>query len=257
MRENQVGCSTVFKFAIHMVNVAPRMCSDTSVSFGNEISAITINKCIRRTCLHTGRFLSVVDTLRTEAALVNECAVDDALVVIEVGNPKRTGVHAIPATDAQVGIVSYGPIFRFGIRTNGTSRHTIGMVTVHAVVDHCAALQIGIFAFDTDTGNPDTSLIHRNIVFDAACDHAGAAVNTARSVEEKGVMFDFSHDSPLSLLDRHKGLAERLTTTNGIRVGHVDSRIACTDTISSLQTFGEMSITWRHVNAVGADGLSC
>jgi hypothetical protein len=62
------------------------------------------------------------------------------------------------------------------------------------VINHSAAFQIGKFACDVDTSNPNTSLVHWDVIFDTARHHAGTTVNAARGVIEKGVMFDISHE---------------------------------------------------------------
>jgi hypothetical protein len=163
-----------------------------------------------------------------------------------VRHAERTGVHAVAAADAQIGIVGDGSIFRLGVRADRTCRHAVGMLAVHTVIDHRAAFQVGILPFDANARHPDAGLVHLDVVFHTASHHAGTAVNTACGVEEIGVMFDFSHDAPLRLFDRDKRLAERLTAADGICVGDVHSRVACADAVGCFQSL------WRDDHIQGS-----
>ena len=123
-----------------MLNVFIRMCGDAFVRFGDEFVTVTIFERVSGAGFHTGGFLSIVDALRAEGAFVDESAVDNALVIVKVRNAERTGVHAVATANAQIGIVSNGTIFRFGVRADRTCRHAVGVIAVHTVIDHCAAL---------------------------------------------------------------------------------------------------------------------
>ncbi len=87
--------------------------------------------------------------------------------------------------------------------------------------------------------HPDAGVVHRYIVFDAACHQASPAVDAAGDVDHKCVMRFLRHTclAPDSgLLYRYEGLAECLTAADRVDISDVQLRIGGAYTVRCSQT---------------------
>ena len=109
---------------------------------------------------------------------------------------------------------------------------------------------------------------HRDVVFNAAGDQAGAAIDTTGTHQSKNHMYALSCSTLLNIaaymswaqahlnfLYRYKCLAEGLAAADRIRVGAVQVRVAGADPVGRSKPHRKVSEARSHVDAIRPDGL--
>jgi len=196
-RKIQFGSSSDCFFTVNMMHVFRRMRIDSSPRLINQVRSITEKKRLRRAGRRTRRHEADIDAVGAECALADQRRLRFPLKLWDL---KRAGHHAVATAYASGVIVDYRAIFSLYQSSYGADACASRFIAVHALALHKIPFQHAFPVYRLEKNYARKGVAAKVSRIGAClgengwqagqaipaltCDLAGAAADTARSIDQ-------------------------------------------------------------------------